>query len=116
MTQKYPFFLALTFFLNGGITKSCNYPRPLPTSHNFVATTHDHPRAVIISSPPRTTRSHDFAAPAHDQPLIHQRHPRLRTLPKNDLIESNFSKTLHRLTEHAFWFSNLSTVFFESSQ
>ena len=53
MTQKYPFFIALTFLLNiVRLNHSTihDHPRPAIISAPPPTTTHDHPRPVIISS------------------------------------------------------------------
>ena len=94
--------------LKWGITKSCDHPRPPTTSHNIAASTHDHPRLGIILAPALMT--------THNLLLFHHRHPQLRTLLKNELFQSYFSTTLHRLIEHTFWFANQSIDFFGSSQ
>ena len=48
-----------------GITKSYDHPRPPTTSHDFDATTHEHPWPAMILLPPMST-CHNFAATNHN--------------------------------------------------
>ena len=106
--------------LQTGITKSCNHPQPPTVSHDQPKFCNHHPRPTTTSHnlvPPRpSTTSHNFAATIHDLPLFHHRHPGLKTLLKNELFQSYFSTTLHRLIENTFWFGNQSIDFFGSSK